>query len=386
MLTAEHRAIITATVPLLEIGGEALACHFYNLLLNDHPQLSSFFNLTHLSDGNQPRALARSVIMYAKNINQLEQLGDLVNRVVNKHVALQIQPEHYPLVGASLLKAMAQVLGEEVATAEVLQAWGAAYDQLAGILIAAESEAYDLTAASVGGWRGARSFRLVRRIRESEEIVSLYFEPVDGGPVLAAKPGQYVALSARIDGQLLRRTYSLSASGPYRISVKREPGGKMSNYLHDQMPIGAVIELFAPSGEFTLHAGHKPVVLISAGVGITPTLPILEAALAANRTVHFIHCARNAQVHAFREHIDALAATHPNLTHHYCYSQTHTVGQARRLGLAQLEQWLPIDRDFDAYFLGPLGFMVAVKAYLRELGVPVDQTHYEFFGSASLLE
>ncbi|HEY0587546.1 MAG TPA: globin domain-containing protein, partial [Pseudoduganella sp.] len=106
MLSTEHRAIVTATVPILEQGGEALTRHFYQILFADFPQVKPFFNQAHQHSGEQQRALANGILMYARNIERLEALGPLATSIVNKHVALQIQAEHYPMVGASLLKAI----------------------------------------------------------------------------------------------------------------------------------------------------------------------------------------------------------------------------------------------------------------------------------------
>ena len=120
MLTDSQRDIIKATVPLLEAGGEALTTHFYQGMFTTYPEVKTLFNQAHQAAGTQPRALANSVLMYAKNIDKLENLGPLAGQIVNKHVALQIQPEHYPIVGECLLRAMREVLGAEVATDAVL--------------------------------------------------------------------------------------------------------------------------------------------------------------------------------------------------------------------------------------------------------------------------
>lgn len=393
MLSVQDRTLIKATVPLLESGGEALITHFYRMMLSEYPQVRPLFNQAHQASGDQPRALANGVLMYARHIDQLDQLGDLVAKIINKHVALQILPEHYPIVGGCLLRAISEVLGSEIATPEVINAWGAAYNQLADILIGAEAAIYDQKAQAPGGWRGARAFKLVQKVQESAEITSLYFAPQDQGPILAAEPGQYIGLQLFIDGQEVRRNYSLSAlcnQGQYRISVKREPGGVVSNYLHDQCVVGTSIMLFPPAGEFTLKPSDKPLVLISGGVGITPTLPMLEAALATERPVHFIHCARNGQVHAFRHWVDELAERYPQLKRFYCYAEDDGVSPAAdKLGLLtreQLAEWLPQQRDLDAYFLGPKGFMAAIKRHLKALGIPEQQSRYEFFGPAAALE
>lgn len=392
MLNAEQRAIIKATVPLLESGGEALTTHFYKMMLSEYPEVRPLFNQAHQASGDQPRALANGVLMYARHIDQLEQLGGLVGQIINKHVALQILPEHYPIVGSCLLRAIEEVLGKDIATPEVIAAWGAAYGQLADILIGAEESLYKQKEEAAGGWRGTREFRLVRREQESSEIASFYFAPVDGKPVLKAEPGQYIGLQLFIDGVEQRRNYSLSAlcdGEQYRISVKREAGGKVSNYLHHQLQVGQTLQLFPPSGDFTLTSSDKPLVLISGGVGITPTLAMLQAALKTQRPVHFIHCARNGAVHAFRDWIDGLAARHPQLKRFYCYAEQDGKGEADAIGLLsqeQLGQWLPAERDVDAYFLGPKGFMAAVKHHLKSLGVPEQQSRYEFFGPAAALE
>jgi nitric oxide dioxygenase len=393
MLSDEHRTIIKATVPLLESGGEALITHFYNTMLDEYPEVRPLFNQAHQASGAQPRALANAVLMYARHIDRLDQLGGLVAQIVNKHVALQILPEHYPIVGRCLLRAIREVLGAEIATDAVLEAWGAAYGQLADILIGLEEARYTDRAQAPGGWRGGRPFRVARKIAESDEITSFHLRAVDGGGLLAFEPGQYIGLRVVVDGAELRRNYSLSA-GPqrdeYRISVKREPGGKVSNHLHDHVRENDTFDLFPPSGDFTLSAGDKPLVLISGGVGITPTLAMLQAALKTQRPVHFIHAARHAGVHAFRAWVDELAAQHPQLKRYYCYAERRVQDPAAdAIGLLdrqQLEAWLPASRDVDAYYLGPQPFMKAIRRYLAELGVPQAQSRYEFFGPAAALD
>ena len=127
-----------------------------------------YFNQAHQHSGDQQRALANGVLMYAKHIDKLDALGDLVATIVNKHVALQIRAEHYPLVGASLLQAIREVLGAEVASDAVIDAWGAAYGQLADILAGEEGRIYKAQAAAPGGWSGARDFLVRSKTLESE--------------------------------------------------------------------------------------------------------------------------------------------------------------------------------------------------------------------------
>jgi nitric oxide dioxygenase len=392
MLTTEHRAIVSATVPILEQGGETLTRHFYQLLFRDFPQVKPYFNQAHQQSGAQQRALAGAVLMYAKNIDRLEALGPLASTIVNKHVALQISPEHYPMVGASLLKAISEVLGADVATEAVLEAWAAAYGQLADILIGAEAKAYEAQAQACGGWNGLRRFVVIEKRPESEEITTFVLQPQDGAPVMAFLPGQYIGIRVMVGGQEQRRQYSLSAASnsvTYQISIKRQPDGKVSNLLHDQVEVGNMVDLLPPSGAFTLTDSDKPLVLISGGVGITATLPMLERALEAGRDVHFIHAARHSGVHAFRDKLEALESSHPRLRNFYLYAEHSDVHPApHAVGLLdsdKLAAWLPESRNVDAYFLGPTPFMRVVKHSLQKLGVPESQIHYEFFGPAEAL-
>ena len=328
MLTDAQLAIVKSTVPLLESGGEALTTHFYKMLMRDYPQVRPLFNRAHQASGDQPRALANGVLMYARHIDRLEELGPLAAQIINKHVAVQVLPEHYPMVGDCLLRAIREVLGAEIATDAVIDAWAAAYGQLADILIGAERQQYEAKAQAPGGWSGARNFIVSRKVAESEEITSFHFVPQDGGELLDFTPGQYIGLRMVVDGEEQRRQYSLSAllrqagqPPQYRISVKREPGGKVSRQLHDQIHVGSVVELFPPAGEFTLTASDKPLALISGGVGITPMMSMLAAALPSGRPIHFIHAARHGGVHAFRRQLEELAARHPQLQVRFCYEQ-----------------------------------------------------------------
>lgn len=392
MLSVEHRDLVKATVPLLESGGEALTKHFYGILLREHPEVRALFNQAHQASGDQARALANGVLMYARHIDRLEALGPLVGQIINKHVSLQVLPEHYPIVGGCLLRAIREVLGAEVATDAVIDAWAAAYGQLADILIAAEEGIYAANAAVPGGWRGGREFRVVRKVPESEEITSFHLEPADGGAVPAFRPGQYLGLSLLVGGEGVRRNYSISAPGngrELRISVKREPGGRVSGHLHAQVQAGDSLTVFPPAGDFVLREGRRPLAFITAGVGITPALPMLDEALRSGREVRFIHFARHGGVHAFRDHLDGLAAAHAQLRRFYCYSEPRDGDVADATGFVSqdlLADWLPENRDLDAYFLGPRPFMRAVQGHLHALGVPAQQCHHEFFGPAEALE
>ncbi len=395
MLTDRQRAIVKSTVPLLETGGEALTTHFYRLMLSESTEVQPLFNSVHQQTGAQPRALARSVLMYAKHIDDLSGLGDLPAQIIHKHVSLQVQPEHYPIVGGFLLRAIREVLGAEIATDEVIDAWAAAYGQLADILIGAEKATYEANAQAAGGWMGVRRFVVAAKQAETPEITSFTLLPEDGGAVLRYQPGQFIGLRVVVEGKEQRRNYSLSQQADgrsLRISVKREEQGVVSNHLHQQVQVGDVLEVFPPAGHFTLDDSTKPLVLMGAGVGITPLMAMLQQGLQAGRAVTFIHCARTPALQAFRSDLLNLAAQYPQLQLCFGYEQAADQLPACPAKVAQgmpdadlLTRWLPAERDVQAYFLGPVGFMRLAQQVLHRAGVPQAQARYEFFGPAQTL-
>ena len=396
MLTEQQRAIVKSTVPLLEAGGEALTTHFYQILLSENEGVQPLFNSVHQQTGAQPRALARSVLMYAKHIDDLSGLGNLPAQIIHKHVSLQVQPEHYPIVGSYLLRAIREVLGAEIATDEVLAAWGAAYGQLADILIGAEKSIYAANAQAEGGWQGARRFVVAAKQAETAQLTSFTLRAEDGGKVLAHQSGQFIGLRLVINGQEVRRNYSISqvANGEsLRISVKREQGGVVSNYLHDQVQVGDVLDVFAPAGFFVLDNSDKPLVLMAAGVGITPIMAMLEQALNTQRTITLIHCTRSPQLQPFRAQLLQWAQQCPQLQLHLSYEHDAVQVDLPNVQVAAgvpdaqlLQSWLPQAADVQAYFLGPVGFMRVAQQALRNAGVPAAQCHHEFFGPAQALE
>ena len=396
MLTEHQRAIVKSTVPLLEAGGEALTTHFYRILLSEQTGVQPLFNSVHQQTGAQPRALARSVLMYAKHIDDLSGLGDLPAQIIHKHVSLQVQPEHYPIVGQYLLRAIREVLGTDIATDAVIDAWAAAYGQLADILIGAERAVYNANAQAPGGWLGARRFVVRAKHAETAEITSFTLVPEDGGAVLMYQPGQFIGLRVQIQGQELRRNYSLSQAADghsLRISVQREAQGVVSNYLHDQVDVGNVLDVFAPAGHFTLDNSAQPLVLIGGGIGITPLMAMLQQALRSPRPITFIHCSRSPAQQPFRHALLALAAQHPQLQLRLAYEHEAADASHPQVQVASgmpdaalLRSWLPATSDVQAYYLGPLGFMRLTRQVLRQAGVPDVQAHCEFFGPAQALD
>lgn len=140
--TAAAMTIVKATAPAIEQHGVAITTAMYARLFRDEA-VKAMFDQAAQTSGEQPKRLAAAILAYAKNIDKLGNLGPAVQRMVARHVETGVKPEHYPLVAEALLPAIREVLGAEVATDEVLAAWGEAYWMLADILIAAEAQAYE---------------------------------------------------------------------------------------------------------------------------------------------------------------------------------------------------------------------------------------------------
>lgn len=403
MLNEKIIQIVKSTAPILQEHGETLTKHFYKRMFAHNPEVIPFFNPAHQTAGRQQRALAGAIAAYAANIDNLEVLGGAVELIAQKHASLMIKPEHYPIVGENLLASIREVMGE-AATDEIVNAWAEAYGFLADILIGREKQIYEENAQKPGGWEGFKNFRVTRKEKESGNITSFYLVAADGAPLPVFKPGQYITVrAATLDGKTTMRNYSLSdkpAQDYFRISVKREvppeantPAGYVSNWLHDKIEVGDLIEIAPPCGEFFLDITEKherPLVLLAAGIGITPIISILLTALdnMPEREIIFIHAILNEGVQAFKSAIDALEKKHPNLKVHYRYSDdgARTGNASTGLVTAELIESLSPGHDADYYFCGPQPFMINIYHDLLKWGIPASQVHFEFFGPRQELE
>ncbi len=309
MLNNQHIEVVKSTIPLLESAGPALTQHFYQRMFTHNPELKDIFNMTHQKTGRQSVALFEAVAAYAKNIENLAALTAVVERIAHKHTSFNIKAEHYQIVGHHLIETLRE-LASDAFTAEVEEAWTAAYLFLAQVFIDREETLYQERKQANGGWENGRAFRIAEKKPESEYVTSFVLEPVDGEPVLGYNPGQYIGIEVKPSkgGHVEIRQYSLShkPNGKnYRISVKREVGehdGLVSNFLHNEMSQGDVVTLYAPAGDFYYQESDKPAVLISAGVGATPIQSMLHTLADAGKSeVSYLYACNNAQQHTFKQ-------------------------------------------------------------------------------------
>ncbi|MCL6744542.1 NO-inducible flavohemoprotein [Kosakonia sp. R1.Fl] len=396
MLDAQTIATVKSTLPLLAATGPKLTAHFYDRMFTHNPELKEIFNMSNQRNGDQREALFNAIAAYASNIDNLAALLPAVEKIAQKHTSFQIQPEQYNIVGTHLLATLDEMFSPGQ---EVLDAWGKAYGVLAGVFINREAQIYSEHAEKVGGWQGTRPFRLVEKKTQSALITSFEFEPVDGQPVAAYQPGQYLGVWLKPEGFAHQeiRQYSLTRKPDgksYRIAVKREAGGQVSNWLHNSAKVGDIVHLAAPAGDFFIDVqSNTPVTLISAGVGQTPMLAMLDSLSKSQHAaqVNWFHAAMNGEVHAFADEVSKLGASLNHFYQHIWYQQPAAAevnsGRYHSEGLMDLRalEGKFSDPAMQFYLCGPVGFMQFVAQQLVALGVNKESIHYECFGPHKVL-
>lgn len=389
MLDAQTIATVKATIPALLATGPRLTAHFYDRMFAHNPELKEIFNMSNQRNGNQREALFNAICAYAGNIENLPALLPAVEKIAQKHTSFAIQPAQYQIVGTHLLATLDELLSPGQ---EVLDAWGKAYGVLAGVFIQREEQLYQEAENKVGGWRKPRAFRIAEITTESEIIKSFLLTPTDGKPVADYQAGQYLGVwvQHRSFANQEIRQYSLTRAPngrDYRIAVRHEPGGTVSGWLHQHARQGDELLLAAPAGDFFLQApAETPVTLISAGVGQTPMLAMLDvlAAQAHPSAVQWFHAADNGQRHAFRDEVALSGSKLAAFSQHIWYNQPLPQDEghydsAGLMNVAPLESQLS-DPAMQYYLCGPVAFMQYVAKQLTGLGIDNTRIHYEVFG------
>jgi nitric oxide dioxygenase len=387
MISSASRPYIDASVPVLREHGLTITTTFYRSMFDAHPELKNLFNMGNQTSGAQQQSLASAVFAYAANIGNAAALGPVVSRIVHKHASVGIRADHYPIVGHHLLGAIKTVLGD-AATEPLLKAWEEAYTSLARLLIDAEAKMYEEAGVQPGE---TRPMRVTEVVRESDNVISIRLVPADGGALPPFRAGQYVSVAVDFsDGHRQLRQYSLSdapGKDSLRISVKREdggahPAGEVSTWLHNNVNVDDVLHVTHPFGDFLPDTeSNEPVVLLSAGVGVTPMIAALNRIAAVNpeRRVIFAHAARNAAHHAHQADIAAAKARMPYLHVVTFHEEEETAGALKgKMDLERLPSWPR--GETDVYMCGPLPFMQAQWNALLAAGAPASRLHREVFG------
>jgi ferredoxin-NADP reductase/MOSC domain-containing protein YiiM/ferredoxin len=281
---------------------------------------------------------------------------------------------------------------EKLRKAADIEALSPGWQQSFAELLTAHESSTVATAPPIGvepGWNGFRPLRVATTRAESSAVMSILLEAQDCTPLPPPLPGQYLTVRLPDAGDPAPlRSYSLSgdtATGQYRISVKREARGQVSSWLHAHITPGSVIDAAAPRGDFYLMEDVSPIVLVSAGIGATPVLAMLHALAASHseREIWWLHTTHDADGHAFVEEVRGLIAALPHACAHVFYTAAAqsagdiTAGRLDRAAIARLS--LPADAA--AYLCGPTQFMSDMRDALADVGIDPSRIHSELFGA-----
>jgi nitric oxide dioxygenase len=389
-LSPRSEAVVRATAAVVAQHAEQITARFYPRMFDEHPQLLQVFNQGNQATGEQSRALAASIVAYAVQLIDptAPSFHHVMQRIAHKHVSLGIRPEQYTIVGHHLLAAVGEVLGDAV-TPEVAEAWAEVYWLFATQLVAEEARLYQQ--AGVDPAHPVRPYRVVRCIEETDDVVSLVLEPADGGELPEIGPGQYVSVFVDLlNGHRQPRQYTVSSTGlgtRLQITVRRvtgvngAPDGQVSSFLHDQVAVGDILDVSTPAGDFVVQTSDGPLLLASAGAGITTVLPIVEhiARTQPQRKVIVAHADRTAQDHALRETVLHVGRLIDDFTAYTWYETVEAADRRSKQGLMDLSD-VPLGEDVQVFTCGPLPFMRHVRSTLLARGVPASRIRYEVFG------
>lgn len=366
--------IVTATLPLIGAHIDAIAQAFYRRLFDNHPQLlRNLFNRGNQAQGAQQRALAASIATFATHLVDpaLPHPAELLSRIGHKHASLGIVAEQYPVVHDNLFAAIVEVLGADTVTTEVAAAWDRVFWIMADALIDLERSLY--AEAGVRDGDVYRRAQVLGRTDDPSGVVQLTVAPLTA-EALSFAPGQYVSVGVTLpDGARQLRQYSLiNVSGSGELTFAVRPAGEVSTWIRDNVRVGDLLDVTVPFGDLPTPPPGAPLVLISAGIGITPMIGILEAVQPATRVV-VLHGDRNEQTHPLRERQKELVAALPDATLDIWY-EDGSAGAHR--GFVQLDE-VDLPAGAEVYLCGADGFVKAVRDQLVARGV--ERVHCELF-------
>lgn len=379
-LTPEQAEIVTQTLPVVGANIEKITPNFYNRMFAAHPELiADTFNRGNQKQGAQQKALAASVATFAATLVDPDAPApeELLSRIGHKHISVGIKPEQYPIVHKHLFDAIEEILTPEVFQGAVRDAWDAVYLEMERVLINFEKGLYDDLGVEAGDV--FRAAHVVSREERGDDVAVFSVKLDDETPV-SYLPGQYISVRQTMpDGAGQLRQYSLvgGKEGVLTFAVRRVdasedlPAGEVSTQLWEKVQPGDAIEISLPAGDLVLDTkSDDPVVLISAGIGATPMIGMLDALVAADskRDVVVLHADR-------AENTDALRAERNNAVSALANARQQVWYEPDLMNLADTE--LPEGAQF--YLCGGNGFLQAIRQQLADRGIDRNNVHFELF-------
>lgn len=379
-LTPEQAEVVTQTLPVVGANIEKITPNFYNRMFAAHPELiADTFNRGNQKQGAQQKALAASVATFAATLVDPDAPApeELLSRIGHKHISVGIKPEQYPIVHKHLFDAIEEILTPEVFQGAVRDAWDAVYLEMQRVLIDFEKGLYDDLGVEAGDV--FRAAHVVFREDRGDDVAVFSVKLDDETPV-SYLPGQYISVRQTMpDGAGQLRQYSLvgGKEGVLTFAVRRVdasedlPAGEVSTQLWEKVQPGDAIEISLPAGDLVLDTkSDDPVVLISAGIGATPMIGMLDALVAADskRDVVVLHADR-------AENADALRAERDNAVAALANARQQVWYEPDLMNLADME--LPEGAQY--YLCGGNGFLQAIRQQLADRGVARDNVHFELF-------
>lgn len=379
-LTPEQAEVVTQTLPVVGANIEKITPNFYNRMFAAHPELiADTFNRGNQKQGAQQKALAASVATFAATLVDPDAPApeELLSRIGHKHISVGIKPEQYPIVHKHLFDAIEEILTPEVFQGAVRDAWDAVYLEMERVLINFEKGLYDDLGVEAGDV--FRAAHVVSR-EERGDDVAVFSVKLDGETPVSYLPGQYISVRQTMpDGAGQLRQYSLvgGKEGVLTFAVRRVdasedlPAGEVSTQLWEKVQPSDAIEISLPAGDLVLDTkSNDPVVLISAGIGATPMIGMLDALVAGDskRDVVVLHADR-------AETADALRAERNNAVAALANARQQVWYEPDLMNLADTE--LPEGAQY--YLCGGNGFLQAIRQQLADRGVARDNVHFELF-------
>eukprot|EP00929_Paragymnodinium_shiwhaense_P090992 TRINITY_DN51052_c0_g1_i1.p1 TRINITY_DN51052_c0_g1~~TRINITY_DN51052_c0_g1_i1.p1 ORF type:complete len:471 (+),score=104.65 TRINITY_DN51052_c0_g1_i1:136-1548(+) len=386
-LGAPTMRLVQESLPVIAEKAEAIAesiCR--KMVLEEHVDLLETTNLADVQAGRKQRCLGAVIRNVAANIDQPDNLQPLVENIASRHAGLGVRPHYFLTLHMLFVAASEEVVGQHW-TPQVAAAWSQAMLFFSRLLVEKQNALQDEAKARGGGWQGFRAFNVMKKTRETENVVTLTLKPVEHPCVyFDFAPGQFVSVKVNIHDmpRVTPRHYSIvSPPGlPHlQITVKKLKGGLVSTFLHDIVAVGERVMVSPPFGTFTsvprcLEERLTPsLVFVSAGIGLASLMPIMEAS--RGRVRRAVHVDRSADVHALRPRF--LEAT---LQADTIY--TSEDGRPPEDLPAKLIERFGAEHRW--YVCGPAGFMRGIVKGLLEGGVSFSRLRYQVYAEDLALE